>query len=45
MEKAKVKVKWLDDKFVDNLNAKMSLLLGLWVLDKAVMLTFFLIFG
>ena len=40
----KAKVKWLDDKFVDNLNTKMSLLIGLWVLDKAVMLTLFFIF-
>jgi len=30
------KVKWLDDKFVNALNSKMTLLLALWVLDKVV---------
>jgi hypothetical protein len=38
------KVKWLDDKFVNALDSKMTLLLALWVLDKVVMTTLFFVF-
>ncbi len=38
------KVKWLDDKFVNALDSKMTLLLALWALDKVVMTTLFFVF-
>ena len=31
-------IKWLDDKFANNLDNKMTLLILLWILDKIIML-------
>ena len=31
-------IKWLDDKFANSLDNKMTLLIVLWILDKIVML-------
>jgi len=31
-------IKWLDDKFANNLDNKMTLLILLWILDKIVMI-------
>ncbi len=31
-------IKWLDDKFANSLDNKMSLLILLWLLDKLIMI-------
>jgi len=31
-------IKWLDDKFANSLDNKMTLLILLWILDKIIML-------
>jgi hypothetical protein len=44
LNKMEMVMKWLDDRFANNLNNKMSLLILLWVLDKLVMIILFWLF-